>query len=52
MIRMELNIANIKNISNVCRDSKAIQISQQDEENYRKLCEQNIPNGTNQTCVN
>jgi hypothetical protein len=49
---MELNLANIKNIKDICRVPQAVQISQQDEENYEKLCHQNIPIGTNQTCGN
>ncbi len=52
MIRMELNLANIKDIKNVCQISQAVQITKQDEEDYTKLCHKNIPNGINQTCGN
>jgi hypothetical protein len=50
MIRMELNMANIQNITGVCHDSQAVQISENDAENYAKLCNRNIPNGINRTC--
>jgi hypothetical protein len=49
---MELNMANIIDMKNVCRVSEAVKISQQDEDNYVKLCDQNRPNGTNRTCGN
>lgn len=52
MIRMELNLANIKDIQNVCHNETAIEISVQDEQAYETLCNQNLPNGANQTCAN
>ncbi|CAF3537125.1 unnamed protein product [Adineta steineri] len=50
MIRMELDMHNIRNRSEVCLSSDAVQISPQDMTNYETLCQQNIPNGTNRTC--
>ncbi len=52
MIRMELNLANIQNLTDVCHTSEAVTISQVDEDNYAKLCEQNLPQGMNRTCEN
>ena len=50
MIRMELSMTNIQDMKNVCSSSQAVKISQPDEDNYTKLCNQNIPSGTNRTC--
>jgi hypothetical protein len=52
MIRMELDMKNIQDIKNICRDSQAAKISQIDEDKYAKLCHQNLPIGINQTCEN
>ncbi len=52
MIRMELNLANIQDINNVCHTLQAVKISQEDEDNYAKLCDQNLPKGLNRTCEN
>jgi hypothetical protein len=50
MIRMELNMANIKNRTGVCFGAKAVEISQKDIDNYAMLCNQNTPKGLNRTC--
>lgn len=50
MIRMELNLNNIKNFSHVCYDPQAVYISQEEKENYANLCNQNIPYKIN--CTN
>ncbi|UJR37112.1 hypothetical protein I4U23_029816 [Adineta vaga] len=50
MIRMELNLHNINNKSDVCFDTQAVEISQEEKANYTRFCHQNIPNGTQQPC--
>ncbi|CAF1486307.1 unnamed protein product [Adineta ricciae] len=52
MIRMELNIRNIKNKTDVCSNPKAIEISQQEKDKYEKLCQTNKPTGLLQPCQN
>ena len=52
MIRMELNIQNIKNKTDVCSNPKAIEISQQEKDKYGKLCQTNKPSGLLQPCQN
>jgi len=50
MIRLDLNLANIKQSNDVCYDSDAIEISSKDEHELKQLCEENQPHGLSSPC--
>ena len=50
MVRMELEMATIRQRNNLCFNASAVEISPEKENTYAQLCNKNKPSTLNETC--